>query len=241
MPYTSQASPSSTTPTAQDTSPDNPAKPPDPPYDPTKIHIDIKQTASGGIKGTTELRILDWKLYENEDYIFGKYEGRTRWVDVEDEDLGDDEFLKRGWLVGDGGGGGEVDEARRRDEADEARRRDEADEARRRDEADDAHKGGQDDESKRGTEDNQNQNQKVNEDKGGEQGQGQGKKGKRLIQAHVKTIDPKKDWEVNILWGFQEINGERRYARNIVATSNSQGTKKRVEVKLVYDYIGPRT
>lgn len=57
-------------------------------------HIDIDSTATGGIK-TTELRTLDWQVRDHEDRIFGKVNGQTRWVKLDDVD--DDDFLKTGW------------------------------------------------------------------------------------------------------------------------------------------------
>ncbi|CZR61253.1 uncharacterized protein PAC_11149 [Phialocephala subalpina] len=59
------------------------------------VHIDIEQTATGGIKGTTELRILDWEKREHEDHVFGKLKGRSRWIDLSGVE---DSFLKDGWL-----------------------------------------------------------------------------------------------------------------------------------------------
>jgi len=61
-------------------------------------HIDIDQTATGGIKGTTENRTLDWQEREHEDHIFGKLVGQTRWKTLEDIT---DDFQKDGWLTGD--------------------------------------------------------------------------------------------------------------------------------------------
>jgi len=57
-------------------------------------HIDINQTATGGIKGTTELRTLDWTEREHDDSMFGHIKGRSRWADLE---VVDDPFLKEGW------------------------------------------------------------------------------------------------------------------------------------------------
>lgn len=71
-------------------------------------HIDIDQTATGGIKGTTELRELNWEFKEHEDHIFGKMKGRSRWLNL---DAVEDSFLKDGWLEGDeekGGPAGEL-------------------------------------------------------------------------------------------------------------------------------------
>lgn len=39
------------------------------------------------------------------------------------------------------------------------------------------------------------------------------------------------------MWGFETINGERRYVRHVVLTCPNRG--KRVERRLVYDYSGP--
>lgn len=63
--------------------------------DPPRSHIDISQTATGGIKGTTELRTLDWVYRDHQDGIFGKLKGKSRWVKLGDVD--DDAFLKEGW------------------------------------------------------------------------------------------------------------------------------------------------
>ncbi|EHK98577.1 hypothetical protein M7I_5602 [Glarea lozoyensis 74030] len=61
-------------------------------------HVDIDQTATGGIKGTTENRTLDWEFRETQDHIFGNLKGRSRWLTL---DLVDDDFLKEEWLEGD--------------------------------------------------------------------------------------------------------------------------------------------
>jgi hypothetical protein len=71
-------------------------------------HIDIDQTATGGIKGTTEKRELIWEFKEHDDHIFGKLKGKSRWLDL---DAVEDPFLKDGWLEGEeekGGPAGEL-------------------------------------------------------------------------------------------------------------------------------------
>jgi hypothetical protein len=73
----------------------------------SKTHIDINQTATGGIKGTTELRTLDWTPRPHEDHIFGSLQGKSRWSTFQDID---DEFLKDGWLEGDEEKGGPAGE-----------------------------------------------------------------------------------------------------------------------------------
>ncbi|KAH0560083.1 hypothetical protein GP486_003389, partial [Trichoglossum hirsutum] len=62
--------------------------------------IDIDQTATGGINGTTERRILDWTPREHSDYLFGAVTGKSRWRRL--EEIGGNEedakFLATGWL-----------------------------------------------------------------------------------------------------------------------------------------------
>ena len=43
-------------------------------------HIDLDQTATEGIKGTSELHILDWSETTHLDHIFGDLKSRNRWV-----------------------------------------------------------------------------------------------------------------------------------------------------------------
>jgi len=64
-------------------------------------HIDIDQTATGGIKGTTELRTLDWTYRDHTDHIFGELKGRNRWTKIDNPEILDD-FLKEDWLDADG-------------------------------------------------------------------------------------------------------------------------------------------
>ncbi len=74
----------------------------------TVTHIDIDQTATGGLKGTTENRTLDWKPREHADYVFGKLEGKARWIDLDGKEGEEitDEFLRKDWARGEGNGGG---------------------------------------------------------------------------------------------------------------------------------------
>lgn len=67
-------------------------------------HIDLEQTATGGIQGTTELRVLDWSSTVHEDHIFGKLKSRSRWVkDLQATKSGNGgllhPYLTEGWLV----------------------------------------------------------------------------------------------------------------------------------------------
>ncbi|KAF9879774.1 hypothetical protein CkaCkLH20_02585 [Colletotrichum karsti] len=123
-------------------------------------HIDIDQTATGGLKGTSENRCLDMEWREHSDWMFGSVRGQSRWMapaDIEDE------FLKKGWLEGDA--------------------------------------------------------------------EATGPDGKSHIYSHVESID--NGWTASQVWGFQTINGERRYARNVLVQKGG----KRVEIRLVYDYL----
>jgi len=62
-------------------------------------HIDIASTATGGIKGTDEARVLDWTSRPHEDHIFGSLLSRNRWLDDKDAEWDAlDAFLKEGWL-----------------------------------------------------------------------------------------------------------------------------------------------
>jgi hypothetical protein len=66
-------------------------------------HIDLDQTATGGIQGTTELRILNWNEKAHEDHIFGSLKSRNRWVtDLKASESGNGgpqhPFLTEGWL-----------------------------------------------------------------------------------------------------------------------------------------------
>jgi hypothetical protein len=44
------------------------------------LRIDIAQTLTGGISGTTEKRILNWSKNDHTDHIFGHVEGQSRLV-----------------------------------------------------------------------------------------------------------------------------------------------------------------
>nr|GAT44069.1 predicted protein [Mycena chlorophos] len=59
-----------------------------------------------------------------------------------------------------------------------------------------------------------------------------------VIQSYVESDTPKSgtSWIANQTWGIQEINGERRYARNVKFTGPNG---EDIERLLVYDYLGP--
>lgn len=59
-------------------------------------HIDITQTLTGGIPGTTENRTMDWTFREHEDHLFGPVKGRSRRLHTFEEI--EHAWLKEGWL-----------------------------------------------------------------------------------------------------------------------------------------------
>lgn len=121
-----------------------------------KQHIDIEQTATGGLKGTAEERTLDNTWREHKDWLFGRARGRSQLVSEIPEDSGDAAaFLKTNWEEGT----------------------------------------------------------------------------TEWIYNYVESLD--NGWTAKQTWGFQLINGERRYARNVVVEKG----KKKSETRLVYDWI----
>lgn len=72
--------------------------------DPTEkvTHVNIDQTITGGLKGTSEKRCLDNRRRRHSDWLFGTVEGRTLWVRGPDaattvvRDFGD-AYLGEGW------------------------------------------------------------------------------------------------------------------------------------------------
>ena len=55
--------------------------------------------------------------------------------------------------------------------------------------------------------------------------------GKNFILSHVESVD--NGWVARQIWGFQTIDGERRYTRNVSVTKGD----KKVEIKLIYDFV----
>jgi len=70
----------------------------------SKTHIDIDQTATGGIQGTTEKRCLDFQERPHKDHIFGSMTGRSRFLKLDELEVGDADEAK--FLKGEGYGGG---------------------------------------------------------------------------------------------------------------------------------------
>ena len=63
-------------------------------------HIDIKQIATAGIEVSPENRVLNWTERAQDDKIFGKVVGRSRWTKLEELDVTDAEdkkWLTEGW------------------------------------------------------------------------------------------------------------------------------------------------
>jgi len=122
--------------------------------------IDIDQTLSGGISGTSERRILDWTYREHEDHIFGALLGKSRRLKMKDIT---DPFLKNDWLP---------------------------------------------DTVEHG-----------------------------VIESFVESDTPKSNnvWTVNQVWGFELVEGDRKYARHLKFSSPQED----LELRLIYDYGGP--
>ena len=57
-------------------------------------HIDVDQTVSGGIKGTSERRVLDWVEREHHDHVFGQVKAHCRFIKLSEIP---DKFLRTGW------------------------------------------------------------------------------------------------------------------------------------------------
>jgi hypothetical protein len=69
------------------------------PSGPAVTHVDIDQTATGGVKGSTELRCFDNEFRPHSDWLFGNVRGQSRWIAAEEIK---DPFLAKGpWLEGD--------------------------------------------------------------------------------------------------------------------------------------------
>jgi len=56
--------------------------------------IDITQTLTAGIPGTSESRLLTWTERPSEDHVFGAVIGKSRRIKVEELE---EDFLKKGW------------------------------------------------------------------------------------------------------------------------------------------------
>lgn len=75
--------------------------------DGTTPKIDIDQLVSGGVKGSSEERVLDWQYRGHSDWLFGTVQGRSRYTTlaaVLEEVKGkgvteeDAKYLAEGWL-----------------------------------------------------------------------------------------------------------------------------------------------
>jgi len=126
-------------------------------------HIDIQQTLSGGISGTTEYRTLDWEERNINDDVFGALIAQSKRIKAEEVD---DEFLRSGW-----------------------------------------------------TED-------AVED------------GLILAVARSDTSKSGMEWKAELTWGFEVLDGERRYARHVKFTSSDKKDGP-IFKHLYYDYAGP--
>ncbi|KAM7208112.1 hypothetical protein V8F20_001658 [Naviculisporaceae sp. PSN 640] len=58
-----------------------------------------------------------------------------------------------------------------------------------------------------------------------------GPNGEKHIISYVESLD--RGWTATQIWGFKNIEGERKYVRNVVVAKGDE----RVEVQLVYDWV----
>ncbi|KAL7285215.1 hypothetical protein ACG7TL_000308 [Trametes sanguinea] len=58
-------------------------------------HIDIDQSVTGGIKGTSEYRALDWEERPHEDHVFGAVLSKSKRVPLAEVER---EWMKKDWL-----------------------------------------------------------------------------------------------------------------------------------------------
>jgi len=75
-----------------------PPAPPADPQGPAVTHIEIEQTGTGGMKGTTEKRCLDMEFRDHSDWIFGHVKGQSKFIKAEEIT---DAYLASGWLEDD--------------------------------------------------------------------------------------------------------------------------------------------
>lgn len=52
----------------------------------------------------------------------------------------------------------------------------------------------------------------------------------------TNVVNKKDGWSAKQIWGFEQVNGERRYVRHALVEKDG----KRVDTRLVYDYKGPK-
>ena len=51
----------------------------------------------------------------------------------------------------------------------------------------------------------------------------------------TNVVNKEAGWDAKQVWGFEEVNNERRYVRHAVVTKGSE----RKTCRMVYDYVGP--
>ncbi|KAK0748263.1 hypothetical protein B0T21DRAFT_406788 [Apiosordaria backusii] len=66
-------------------------------------HVEIEQTGTGGMKGSTEKRCLDYNFRDHSDWLFGHVKGQSKWISAAEIT---DDFLKSGWIETDAEKGG---------------------------------------------------------------------------------------------------------------------------------------
>lgn len=166
---------------------------------PTVLHIDIDQIATGGIKGTSEKRITDWTGRPHSDHIFGNVEGKSR--------------LVRGAKGADG-------KVRPNLEVSTKVGKDEDDAKVKKFLQGEILADGSESEGF------------LVEDLGTEFGEGEG----LWLQNFVVNQDDGYGWTAEQAWGFETVEGERRYTRRIAVAKDG----KYELVRFVYTFLKHR-
>lgn len=158
------------------------------------LHVNIDQTVTGGLKGTTEIRVTDGKERDHKDHIFGSNKGESYLIRAA---KGDDGKTRPKFQV----------RSKVGNEADDAKV---AKFLRGEILADGSPSEGF-----------------LVDDEGEEYGEGEG----LYLQSWVVNLDS--GWTAEQIWGFEIVNGERRYARRVAVVKDG----KYELARLVYSYV----
>ncbi|EAS35261.2 uncharacterized protein CIMG_00615 [Coccidioides immitis RS] len=152
------------------------------------VHIDIAQTLTGGISGTTEHRTLNWDENEHSDHIFGTVKGRSRFVRGA---AGADGKIRPAVEVQTKAGNEKDQEAVARFLSGE-----------------------------------------ILADGSATEGFVAGEGEDYWVHSWVESVND--GWTAEQIWGFENINGVRKYTRRVVAEKKG----KVIKARLVYDFLG---
>jgi hypothetical protein len=121
-----------------------------------KPHLDQEQISTGGIRNFED-RIMDWQDTLKENWIWGKVNGRSRYVGLKEIE---DPYLKEGW--------------------------------------------------------------------------GQDCVEGEVVEGYVESV--KDGWDARQIWGFADVDGQRRHVRKILARRPGWDDQR---IRMVYDWYGP--